>query len=97
LISWIDGTDRYSVNTLGEEVVNDALLSRGSSIRCDSEFDFDARDLLGRLFGSFAGYGPEVGSVIRDKCQFMFAARCGGAATTTTWFPIAREKEKRAN
>jgi hypothetical protein len=46
---------------------------------------------------SFAGYSPEVGSVIGDKCQFMFAARCVGAATTTTWFPIAREKEKGAN
>ena len=74
LVGRIDRADRDAVNTFREQIVDHALLFGGRAVGWNPELDFNAGNVRGGLFGSFAGDDPEVRRVVGNKGELVFAA-----------------------
>src|SRR5262249_40033380 len=77
LILWVNRTDGDAFYAVCQEVIDDALLFRGSTVSGNSEINLDTRYLFCGLFRSFACDGPELGRIVGHESELVLRAGAG--------------------
>jgi hypothetical protein len=60
LVRRVNGTNRDTLDFLGQQIVDQALLFRRRSIARNPELDLNAGDILGRFLSPFTRNDPEI-------------------------------------
>src|SRR5688500_20218830 len=73
------------MNTLREQIIDDALLFGSGAVRGSSEFHADTGNFLFCLFSSFTSNDPKVRCVIGHDSKFVRSPGAIGAAGAVRW------------
>src|SRR5205807_1787661 len=77
LVRGVNGADGHAVDALREQVVNDALLVGGCSVRRNAELDLDVTEFLHGLLRPAPRNRPEVRRVVCDEGEPELLRRRG--------------------